>query len=35
MKASGVGRENSREALNHYSQTRTVYVALGDVEAPY
>ncbi|QBX99344.1 betaine-aldehyde dehydrogenase [Rhodophyticola sp. CCM32] len=35
VKASGVGRENSREALTHYSQTRTVYIAMGDVDAPY
>lgn len=35
VKASGVGRENSREALNHYSQTRTVYIAMNAVEAPF
>lgn len=35
VKASGLGRENSAEALNHYSQTRTVYIAMNDVEAPF
>ncbi|MGH8232073.1 MAG: betaine-aldehyde dehydrogenase [Steroidobacteraceae bacterium] len=34
-KLSGLGRENSRAALEHYSQIKSVYVALGDVEAPY
>ncbi|NSX54545.1 betaine-aldehyde dehydrogenase [Parasulfitobacter algicola] len=35
MKLSGVGRENSKEAINHYSQLKSVYVRMGDVEAPY
>ncbi|MGZ9811895.1 betaine-aldehyde dehydrogenase [Pseudoroseicyclus sp. H15] len=35
VKASGVGRENSKEAINHYSQVRSVYVRMGDVEAPF
>jgi betaine-aldehyde dehydrogenase len=34
-KLSGLGRENSRAALDHYSQIKSVYVALADVEAPY
>ena len=34
-KSSGVGRENSKTAINHYSELRSVYVAMGDVEAPY
>jgi betaine-aldehyde dehydrogenase len=34
-KRSGLGRENSRAALDHYSQIKSVYVALADVEAPY
>jgi betaine-aldehyde dehydrogenase len=34
-KQSGLGRENSRAALDHYSQIKSVYVALADVEAPY
>ena len=35
MKASGVGRENSKEAIYHYSQVKSVYVRMGDVEAPF
>lgn len=35
VKASGVGRENSKEALNHYSEVKSVYVRMGDVEAPF
>ena len=34
-KASGIGRENSLEALRHYSQVKTVYVETGDVQSPY
>ncbi len=34
-KRSGIGRENSRAALDHYSQIKTVYVEAGDVDAPY
>jgi betaine-aldehyde dehydrogenase len=34
-KMSGLGRENSRAALDHYSQIKSVYVALTDVESPY
>ena len=34
-KQSGLGRENSRAALDHYSQIKSVYVALAPVEAPY
>ncbi|GBQ26594.1 NAD-dependent aldehyde dehydrogenase [Gluconacetobacter sacchari DSM 12717] len=34
-KQSGLGRENSRAALDHYTQIKSVYVALGDIEAPY
>ncbi|TMM51890.1 betaine-aldehyde dehydrogenase [Sulfitobacter sabulilitoris] len=35
MKSSGVGRENSRAAIEHYSQLKSVYVRMGDVEAPF
>lgn len=35
MKMSGVGRENSKAAIEHYSQLKGVYVAMGDVEAPF
>ena len=34
-KASGVGRENSKDAINNYSQLKSVYVAMGPVEAPF
>ncbi|MEO6571594.1 MAG: betaine-aldehyde dehydrogenase, partial [Ilumatobacteraceae bacterium] len=34
-KRSGIGRENGRLALDHYRQVKSVYVELGDVEAPY
>lgn len=35
VKASGLGRENSRAAVEHYSQVKSVYVGMGAVEAPY
>ena len=35
MKESGMGRENSFTTLEHYTQLKTVYVELGDVESPY
>ncbi|WP_424830661.1 betaine-aldehyde dehydrogenase [Ruegeria sp.] len=35
FKQSGVGKENSRAALDHYSQIKSVYVEMGGVEAPY
>jgi betaine-aldehyde dehydrogenase len=34
-KLSGLGRENGRAAIEHYSQLKSVYVAMGDVDAPY
>ncbi len=34
-KQSGVGRENSKAAINHYSELKTVYVRLSDLEAPF
>jgi len=34
-KMSGVGRENSKLAINHYSEMKTVYVSMNDVEAPF
>jgi betaine-aldehyde dehydrogenase len=34
-KNSGVGRENSKAAINHYSQLKSVYVRMGDVDAPF
>lgn len=34
-KASGVGRENSKAAIEHYSELKTVYVRLSELEAPF
>lgn len=34
-KQSGIGRENSLAAVEHYTQIKAVYVETGDVEAPY
>lgn len=34
-KQSGIGRENSLAAIEHYTQLKSVYVASGHVEAPY
>ncbi|MEQ9676156.1 MAG: betaine-aldehyde dehydrogenase [Roseovarius indicus] len=35
VKASGVGRENSKEAIAHYSQVKSVYVRMCATEAPF
>ena len=35
VKMSGLGRENGRAAIEHYTQLKSVYVALGDIDAPY
>jgi betaine-aldehyde dehydrogenase len=35
VKMSGLGRENGRAAMEHYTQLKSVYVAKGDVDAPY
>ena len=35
VKMSGIGRENSAAAIEHYSQLKSVYVGMGGVEAPY
>ena len=34
-KRSGLGRENGRAAIEHYTQLKSVYVAMADVESPY
>ena len=35
VKHSGLGRENGRAAIEHYTQLKSVYVALGNIDAPY
>lgn len=34
-KQSGLGRENSRAALDHYTRLKSVYVAMEPIDAPY
>ena len=34
-KQSGLGRENSPAAIDHYTQLKSVYVEPGDVDCPY
>lgn len=34
-KLSGVGRENGIETLDHYTQTKSVYIGMVDLEAPF
>jgi betaine-aldehyde dehydrogenase len=34
-KQSGIGRENGLAAIEHYTQLKSVYVALGNVVSPY
>jgi betaine-aldehyde dehydrogenase len=35
VKMSGLGRENGRAAIEHYTQLKSVYVAMTDISAPY
>lgn len=35
VKQSGIGRENSLVTIEHYTQLKSVYVELGDVDCPY
>ncbi len=35
VKMSGLGRENGRAAIEHYTQLKSVYVAMQDVQSPY
>jgi betaine-aldehyde dehydrogenase len=35
VKLSGLGRENGSAAVGHYTQIKSVYVAMGDVASPY
>ncbi|MEM8823320.1 MAG: aldehyde dehydrogenase family protein, partial [Pseudomonadota bacterium] len=34
-KASGIGRENARIAMDHYTEVQSVYVGTGRVDAPW
>lgn len=34
-KQSGIGRENGKAAIDHYTQLKSVYVAMGAIDAPY
>ena len=35
VKRSGLGRENGKAAIEHYTQLKSVYVALDHLQAPY
>ena len=35
VKRSGLGRENGRAAIEHYTALKSVYVALAPIDAPY
>jgi betaine-aldehyde dehydrogenase len=35
VKMSGLGRENGRAAIEHYTQLKSVYVAMADIDSPY
>jgi betaine-aldehyde dehydrogenase len=35
VKRSGLGRENGNAAIEHYTQLKSVYVAMAPVQAPY
>jgi betaine-aldehyde dehydrogenase len=34
-KQSGIGRENGIETLDHYTQTKSIYVGMTDIESPF
>ncbi|CTQ33206.1 betaine-aldehyde dehydrogenase [Jannaschia rubra] len=34
-KASGIGRENARMAMDHFTEAQTIYVSMGRVEAAF
>ena len=34
-KQSGIGRENGHATIHHYTQLKSVYVGMGDIEAPF
>jgi len=35
VKLSGIGRENGRAAFDHYTQVKTVYIAMAGIDSPY
>ncbi len=35
MKESGIGQENGQAAIEHYTQSKSVFVELGEVQCPY
>ena len=35
VKRSGLGRENGKAAIEHYTQLKSVYVGLAPIESPY
>ncbi|MBA3289491.1 MAG: betaine-aldehyde dehydrogenase, partial [Acidimicrobiia bacterium] len=35
VKQSGIGRENGHAAIEHYTRLKSIYVEMGDVDAPY
>jgi betaine-aldehyde dehydrogenase len=35
VKMSGVGRENSKAAISHYTQLKSAFVRMNDVESPF
>ncbi|XP_030840142.1 4-trimethylaminobutyraldehyde dehydrogenase-like [Strongylocentrotus purpuratus] len=34
-KQSGFGRENALDTINHFTQVKSVYVEMGDIDCPY
>ena len=34
-KKSGLGRENGPQSLDYYTQVKSVYVEMNDIEAPF
>jgi len=34
-KLSGIGRENGIETLDHYTQTKSIYVGMSNIESPF
>lgn len=34
-KLSGIGRENGRETISHYTRIKSVYVGMQDLDAPF